>query len=440
MHRSRRGSALAIVTALALVAAACGGDEQPPEETPAETPTEDLSGQTIEVMAKWTEGTAEQGPFLEVLKAFEDATGATVNYTPAGDEIPTVLGTRIEGGDPPDVAILPQPGVFRSFAEQGDLISVEDIVGDEIDSNFAPIWRDLGSVDGTLYGVWFKITNKATFWYNVNVFNDAGVTPPATWEDLQAAAQTIKEFGLPPYAMDGASGWVLSDWFEIIYIRQSGPDMYDQLANHEIPWTDQSVKDALTLFAEVVAPDNLLGGVDGTLQSEFPAAVALAFSDPPQAAMYYEADAVLGAATDEAGAEPGVDIDWFEFPSIGESEPAVVGAGDVAVMLKDTPAARAMMEYLASPAAGEVWASLGGFTSANTGVDLSVYPDEISRRSAELLVTSEAFRFDLSDLQPGEFGATAGQGIWGLLQEFVRDPDVDKITQQLEDAAAAAFG
>jgi ABC-type glycerol-3-phosphate transport system substrate-binding protein len=433
--RKRWRILLALAAVVALVASACGGGE----EEGAEFEAEDLSGQTIEVMAKWTEGTAEQGPFLEVLKAFEDATGATVTYTPAGDEIPTVLGTRVEGGDPPDVAILPQPGVFKDFADRGALLPLEDIVGASLDANFEPVWRELGTVDGTLYGVWFKAANKSTFWYNVNVFNDAGVEPPATWDDLQTVAQTIKDFGLPPYGMDGASGWTLSDWFENIYIRVAGADMYDQLAKHEIPWTDQSVKDSLTLFADVVGDDaNLLGGVEGTLQSEFPAAVALTFGDPPQAAMYYEAD-FLPSPIMEAGAQVGVDADFFDFPSIEGSGASVVAGGDVAVMLKDSAAARALIEFLASSDAGEVWAALGGFTSPNKSVDLAVYPDDVSRRSAEILANAEAVRFDLSDQEPGEFGATAGQGIWGLLQEFVRNPDVDDISQRLEDAAAAAF-
>jgi alpha-glucoside transport system substrate-binding protein len=430
---------LVVLAAFALLASACSGGGGGGE--PTETQAGDLSGQQIEVMAKWTHGTAEQEPFLAVLKAFEDATGADVSYTPAGDEIPTVLGTRIEGGDPPDVAMLPQPGVFRDFAQKGSLEPLEDVVGDQVDADFAPVWRDLGTVDGTLYGLWFKSAPKSFIWYNVGVFNDAGVQPPTDWDGLMSVAGTIKDFGLPPFGIDGASGWVLSDWFENIYLRQAGGDMYDKLANHEIPWTDPSVKDALTTLKDVVGDDsNLLGGIDGTLQSEFPAAVAQTFASPPKAGMYSEGDFIGGVAQSEAGASPVTDFDVFDFPAIGEPAAAGETAGDVAVMLKDNEASRALMQFLASPEAGEVWAKLGGFTSPNQGVDLSVYPDEISRRIAESLVSAETIVFDLSDLQPGEFGATAGQGIWGLLQDFVRDPDVDATAEKLEDAAKAAYG
>lgn len=431
-----RWTFLASLAVMTLVAAACrAAPEQPPEQQV------DLTGQTVEVAAVWGEGTGEEQRFREILDAFEENTGATAQYTSTGDDIASVLGPRIEGGEPPDLAILPQPGLLIDYAGQGALVEIEDAAGDEVDANYAPVWRELGSVDGTLYGVWFKAANKSTFWYNVNVFNNAGVEPPTDWEGLQSVAQTVSDSGFTPYAIDGASGWVLSDWFENIYIRVAGPEGYDQLTTHEIPWTDQTVKDSLAVFAEVVAnEDNLLGGTSGTLQSEFPNSVTQTFADPPQAGMVYEGDFVAGVITSETEAALGTDADFFNFPSIEGSAPAVVGGGDVVVLLTDTEAGRALIEYLATPEAAELWAAQGGFTSPNQNVDLSVYPDDITRRSAEALTQAEAFRFDLSDLQPAAFGSTTGQGIWGLLQDFVRNPDVDKTSQQLEQAAARAFG
>ena len=68
-------------------------------------------------------------------------------------------------------------------------------------------------------------------------------------------------------------------------------------------------------------------------------------------------------------------------------------------------------------------------------------PDEILRRSAVALAEAETFRFDLSDLQPSEFGGTVGQGLFKLFQDFLANPDnVDGIAKQMEDAAAKAYG
>ena len=64
--------------------------------------------------------------------------------------------------------------------------------------------------------------------------------------------QTISDFGVPPLSVGAANGWTLTDMFENVYLAQAGPELYDQLAAHEIPWTDPSVKDALTTMAELV--------------------------------------------------------------------------------------------------------------------------------------------------------------------------------------------
>lgn len=429
-----------------LVATACSGGEDLDAdgggtETSGAAGSVDLSGQTVEVAATWTG--AEQERFQMVLDGFAEQTGATVRFRSAGDDVAAYVGPRIEGGDPPDVAIFPQPGVVQSFAEQGDLVELEDIAGDEIDANYGQGARAAGSVDGTLYGVWFRAAQKSTVWYNVAVFEGAGVEPPATLEDLQQVAQTISDYGVEPYSIGADVGWPLSDLFENIYLRTAGPENYDKLAAHEIPWTDQSVKDALAVMAEIVGDESLLaGGATGAEQTDFNGSVTQVFADPPKGAIIFEGDFVGGIISGETNAEVGTDADFFDFPSIDGSEPAVLGGGDFAVLLDDTEGGRALIEYLATPEAAEIWVAQGGFISPNTQVDLSAYPDEVSRRAAEALVEAgESVRYDLSDLQPTEFGATTGQGIWGILIDFLRDPsDVDGTAAALEAAAKKAYG
>jgi alpha-glucoside transport system substrate-binding protein len=152
-----------------------------------------------------------------------------------------------------------------------------------------------------------------------------------------------------------------------------------------------------------------------------------------------EGDFVPGVV--ESPLEPETGYNVFAFPSINDSPPSVVGGGDLAVMFEDTPATQAFIEYLATPEAAEIWASRGGFSSANQNLDPSVYADPITEQNATAIAEAEEFRFDLSDLQPSEFGGTEGQGMWKLFQDFVANPnDVDGIAQQLETAAAAAYG
>jgi maltose-binding protein MalE len=445
--RQHRLHLIVLVLTLALVAfaAACGGDDDDEgsgggtgaADTGGGEGGGDVSG-SVSVISTWSG--PEQASFEEVIAGFnEQYPDVDVSYDSAGDALPTVLSTAVEGGNPPDVAVVAQPGLIQGYVERGVLQPI-DFAQETIAENFGDSVIEVGTFDEQLYALLFKAANKSTVWYNVQAFEDAGVEAADNWDDFLANAETVKASGLPAYSIGGAEGWTLTDLFENIYLRTAGGDMYDQLSRHEIPWTDQSVKDALTEMAKVVGDaDNIVGGTQGALQSDFPTSVSNVFAEEPKGAMVIEGDFVPGVV--ESPLEPETGYNVFAFPSINDSPPSVVGGGDLAIMFNDTPAAQAFIEYLATPEAAEIWAGRGGFSSANQNVDSSVYPDPITETTASAIAEAEEFRFDLSDLQPSEFGSTEGQGMWKLFQDFVANPDdVDGIAQQLEAAAAAAYG
>jgi alpha-glucoside transport system substrate-binding protein len=436
----RRFSLLGLFAVLVLVAAACGGGGG--GETGAAGTTgggAECGSGSISLMGIWV--ATEQQSIQAVLDGFkEKCPDVTVKYNPAGDNIVTVLATAVQGGNPPDLATIAQPGTIKEYAQRGEIKPI-DFAKDTISQNYSQASVDLGTIDGKLYSFLFKGANKSTIWYNVPAFEDAGVEPPDNWDDLLADAQTILESGTPAYSIGGADGWTLTDLFENIYLRTAGPDKYDQLATHDIPWTDQSVKDALTEMAKILGDtDNIFGGKQGALQTDFPTSVTNAFADPPKAAMVLEADFVEGEILNSTKAKPETGFNVFDFPSINDSPPSVVGGGDQVVMFKDSPAAQALVEYLATPEAAEIWVRRGGFSSPNKGVPESAYQDPLLRSTATALANAQNFRFDLSDLQPSAFGGTVGQGEFKLFQDFLSNPsDVDGIAQKLEDAAAAAY-
>ena len=433
---------LGLVLALLLLVGACGGgdDEEGTGETTAEETTAESVSGSVSVIGVWTG--PEQESFQAVIDGFTAKNpDATVKYTSGGDNIVTVLSTAIEGGNPPDIATVSQPGTMADFVKRGALQPL-DFAQDAVTENFGESIVETGSVDGTLYGLLFKAANKSTVWYNVAAFTDAGVEAPATFDDLLADAKTINASGLPAYSIGGADGWTLTDLFENIYLRTAGAEKYDQLAKHEIPWTDQSVKDALAEMAKIVGDtDNIAGGQAGALQTDFPTSVSNVFSATPKAAMVMEGDFVPGVAGEGNPLEPETGFNVFPFPSIGGSAPAVVGGGDLVVLFTENEAAQAFVEYLTTPEASEIWAKRGGFSSPNKKVEASIYPDPIQQTTAGAIGEAETFRFDLSDLQPSAFGGTVGQGLFKLFQDFLKTPtDIDGITTQMEAAAAKAFG
>jgi hypothetical protein len=342
---------------------------------------------------------------------------------------------------------VPQPAIITELAGKNQAVAIDEVAGSLVDQNFAGDWKTLGSVDGKLYAVFFKGANKSTFWFNKTVLNEAGVQAPTDWEGLKTAAGTVTDSGTPAFAVAGGDGWTLTDWFENVYIRVAGGDKYDQLTKHEIPWTDDSVKTTLTKLAELWSDDNVIeGGYRGALGTAFPDSVTAVFAERPKAAMVYEGDFVGGVITGETPFKTPEQLaevaDFFNFPAVDGSAPAVVGGGDAAILLTESAGGKELIKYLATPEAAELWVAAGGFTSPNKNVDLSKYPDELSRKSAQALVSAETFRFDMSDLTPPAFGGTPSKGMWKALQDFLADPspaNVDKTARALERAAAAAY-
>jgi alpha-glucoside transport system substrate-binding protein len=109
-------------------------------------------------------------------------------------------------------------------------------------------------------------------------------------------------------------------------------------------------------------------------------------------------------------------------------------------MFKNTPASKALVEFLATPEAARAWVTRGGFSSPNKSVPDSAYPDDITRTTATAIAKAQTFRFDMSDLAPASFGGTPGQGEWKLLQDFLSNPkNVNGTASKLEAAAAKAF-
>jgi len=358
-----------------------------------------------------------------------------------GNNITTVLSTAVAGGNPPDVADIAQPGFVSDMQKKGALKPIE-FARPAVLANFGQGGVDIGSINGKLYGLLFKASNKSTIWYNNSAFQNAGVQPAKTWPDLLQAAKTLQASGVPAYSIGGSEGWTLTDLFENIYLRTAGPDKYDQLSKHEIKWTDPSVIEALKTMAQVIGDTkNVYGGSSGALQTDFPTSVNNALvpsGQQPKAAMVLEGDFVPGTVTTNAKA--GTDYNFFPFPSINNSPPVTEVSGDEIVMFKDSPAAEAFINYLATPEAAEVWAKLGGFGTLNKRVPSSAYPDPIQRAVAEQLAKSTTSRFDLSDLQPSAFGATVGQGEFKIFQDFLKNPsNVNGIAQSLESSAAKAY-
>ncbi len=430
---------------IALVAAACSSSSA--TSTPAATTAgsaapsaamsaepsssgEDLTGQSVTVIATW--GGSEQDAFMQMVAPWEQATGAKVNYTGTRD-INTVLTTGVASGVLPDLAGLPGPAQMVQWADSlVDLGGVLDVP--TYTAETAPALVSLGTVNGKVVGVFIKTAVKGLIWFNPQTITID--TPPATWDDLQATITADKSKAAAPWCngveSGAASGWSGTDWIEDLVLRQAGPDVYNQWWAGQVKWTDPAIKQAFTTFGDVVK--NSYGGSDTVNATNFANAGDPLFTSPPGCLFLHQASFITGLGGFK-DATAGTDYNFFQFPDINATySGAVEGAGDLFGMFHDTPAARSLMAYLVTAPAQDIWVKIGGALSANKNA--TDYPDDISKRSAEILTNAKIFVFDASDLMPSAMSSAFNSSI----VQYIKDPgQLDTILGNLDTIQADAY-
>jgi alpha-glucoside transport system substrate-binding protein len=394
---------------------------------------------TIVVTFLW--GGAEGEAFEVVLDAFEESSGITVESEPNRTDYQAVLRTRIQGGNPPDVAIIPSAAFLRQLAAEGSIVPLADlgIERADIEAQFPPDVLDLGVVDDEQYAFLSKMNSKAAIFYSPDRLGELGITPAVeTWDDLLALTDEIGAAGDTPWALGGGDSWTLTDNFEIIYLKMHGAEAYDTLFSAEGDWTDPTVQAAIDKMLELYTEDTVDGGIDGSMSTLFVDAIAKVFGTSPSAQLYFEATAVGGIATgvdvnpDLAGTE-GTGIDWFPFPTIdGNGAGLVTWGGDqIGALVNDSDVAE-FMTYMLSTEAAEVWAGEGTIIVPNVNASTDAYPNVVMQKDAELINSAEALRFDGSDLLPGgDLGA--------ILQSALRGEDMGPILEEFQTTVSAAW-
>ncbi|MFN8024519.1 MAG: extracellular solute-binding protein, partial [Acidimicrobiales bacterium] len=202
-----------------------------PSTAPATSEPElrEFEGQHVSVIGLWS------GPELESFETvrgqWEQVTGAAVDWNGPRDLAGELQDELVQGTEP-DVAILPSIGLLHQLAAAGELVPLRTVLdAAQLDADYSPPWLELGSVDGELYGIPYKVTDKSTVWYSPPAFAEAGATVPQTWDELLALADTMVADGRTPFSVvapkvPGGGGWALTDWVSQLVLAGCGAEQY----------------------------------------------------------------------------------------------------------------------------------------------------------------------------------------------------------------------
>ncbi|MEM6695368.1 MAG: ABC transporter substrate-binding protein [Pseudomonadota bacterium] len=400
----------------------------------------DLTGQTLNVFGPWR----GDDQFLAegMLAYFEAATGVEVNYS-SSESYEQQIVIDAEAGSPPDIAVLPQPGLIKNLVDGGFVMPLSEDDGAWMDANYAAgdSWRGIGSFEGpdganNFYAFPYKADVKSLVWYVPDNFDDFGYDVPTTQEELRSLEEQIMADGGTPWCIGlgsgGATGWPATDWMEDLMLRTHPPEVYDMWTSNEMPFTDPRVIEVMNKFGEIALNDDkVAGGSDAVAATDFRDSPGGLFTSPPQCFMHRQASFIPTFFPD--GTEIGVDADFFYFPPAGDVDLGnpVLGAGTFAFIMTDNEASRSFIEWLKTPIAHEVWMARSGFLTPHNGVNTDLFGDPTLRKMNDILLNATTFRFDGSDLMPAGVGAGS---FWTGMIDFVGGKPAEEVASEIQDS------
>ena len=430
---------LVLLLVFSLVLTGCGPAEETEEPTaePTEEAIEPLpQGQELaNAYAGMYDGTVVtmSGPFTDQdevifndsIASFEEATGIDIQYE-GSKEFEANINIRLDGGDRPDIVDYPQPGLLKYAVSQGYALDLEEIIDpDWIKENYSEAWQKLGTFEGPdgeiVAGIWARANGKSFVFYPKAKFDEAGYEVPTTWDEMMALTAQIADDGDTPWCIGiesgAATGWTMTDWIEDVMLRVAPAEDYDAWVAGELPFDSEQVNTALDYIEEIWFNDDYVyGGREAIPTINFGDAPKPMFEDPPQCWFNRQGNFVTSFFPEEAVA--GVDYDFFYLPTIEDfngSQP-VLGAGDVYAAFNDRPEVRAVMQYFSTAESLRVWIEQGGAIVPHKDADFEWYVDPVTRGVAETIANATTFRFDGSDMMPGEVGAGT---FWKYMTDYV---------------------
>lgn len=363
----------------------------------------------------------EEQKFLAAWKDFERCTGINISYE-GTNTFEQLLTQRVQAGNAPDLAWIPQPGLIAKVASMsGGAIPAPAAVEANAKKYWSPSWIDFATINGKFYGAPNGSNVKSLVWYSPKVFKANNWTVPTTWSGLMSLSNQIASSGkMKPWCggigSGTATGWPATDWLEEIVLRQFGPTVYDNWINHTVKFNSPQITSAMNTLAGWMKNPKWVNAGYGDVKTI--ATTTFQNAGKPilsgqcgmlQQASFYAAQWL--SFTTPSGKVPTIgpdgDVYAFYLPAMNSNfGKPVEGAGEFTVAFDSKPATVAVQTYLSSAEFATAKAKLGGWVSANNGVPLSAYASPIDKVSAEILTDkSSTIRFDASDLMPAAVGA-----------------------------------
>ena len=275
---------------------------------------------------------------------------------------------------------------------------------------------------------WFVPTSYYwwALYFRTSVMEEAGVTPPTTWDELLAACDTLDGQGLIPITIGTKAPWTAAAWFDFLNMRINGPEFHRDLMLLKESYTDERVVAVFDHWRELYAHNCF---IDDSAAYEWQD--ALDFMNRGEAAMYL----MGGFITDSVPDEIQDDYDFIQFPVIYPEMPIGIDAPtDGYFMAANAGNPEGGMDFLAflgSQEAQQFAADELGRLPTRTDVDTSNFTEAQQQGIALVQGADLVLQFYDRDTTPEM--AEAGLNAFA---EFIADPENADVTASLESLEA----
>ncbi len=347
----------------------------------------------------------ELSKYVAATKPFEDCTGIKVTWE-GSNQFEALLPVRVKGGNAPDIAVIPQPGLLQTMVATGKAVPAPATTVNNVNKYWSKSWRDLGSVNGVVYAAPNSANNKSLVWYSPKQFAKNGYTVPTTWADLFKLSDAMVAKGQTPWCggieSGGATGWPATDWLEETVVRMYGAKVYNDWIAGKVRFSGSQIQSAMSTVAGWMLNPKYVGNVKTIATTSFQSA---GLSIPKGTGCQMLQQASFYAAQYPAGTDvsPTGDVWAFYLPTINPAvKTPVEGGGEFMLAFNKNPATQELQNYLSTPnyASARIAAAgaAGGWLTANAGVSLSEYTNPLDALMAKYLADKTGtFVFDASD-------------------------------------------